>query len=505
MKRLFICLLAICLMTGCSSKAQTPATIPSHQPVPSEAESAQANVALDYDTQFIRTEGGYELESPGVQIIHSKQELDDYYTTYHEVFDLERADTAYPDTIGFLDACDKYDAAFFEENYLIFVILEEGSGSVRHNVHRVERTHDGKIEIAVESVLPGGFGTADMAKWHVILELSRGAQVQTSDDVLIYWNGRLAYNGAVVEPLTDAAFKEPPPGILRSQEGDANLRLAGYSWFFQEQSQSLSVIADQSSRPAQKLKPVTISDKYIETIYAPILDSTSYAPTNSLGYFVKLNWNANPSSVTYTCWPDFVWEDPSTPQEDVDVFEDMAFYAKPGGYIYEITATWEDYGEGYHGTATYYVYIIGGGHDHQSAQQPQTVDDPITGYCGNTQTTLYIDGEAYPFMYSHSVTLTDLLVNLDYKPEKVCRCLPQYTVDTEFGSYGISLTDSYARCENGQADLTPEQIETIKEIIDWATKTSDISCLPETHKSASARGGFVRFRQYKSIIVPFLP
>jgi hypothetical protein len=112
--------------------------------------------------------------------------------------------------------------------------------------------------------------------------------------------------------------------------------------------------------------------------------------------------------------------------------------------------------------------VFGEEHTHQTASEPQTVADPISGYCGNTQTTVYIDGEAYTFMYDHSVTLTDILINLAYDPNKICRCRPEYTVDTEFGKgYGINLTAGYARCEKGQADLTKEQIDQIRTIIEW--------------------------------------
>lgn len=109
-------------------------------------------------------------------------------------------------------------------------------------------------------------------------------------------------------------------------------------------------------------------------------------------------------------------------------------------------------------------------HSHSAAEEAQTVSDPISGYCGNTQTTIYFDGSAsYSFMYENSVTVTDILANLDYDPDKVCRCLPEYTVDTEFGSgYGINLTESYARCEKGQADLTQEQVQQLQSIILWA-------------------------------------
>lgn len=109
-------------------------------------------------------------------------------------------------------------------------------------------------------------------------------------------------------------------------------------------------------------------------------------------------------------------------------------------------------------------------HTHEPAAEPSTVSDPVSGYCGNTQTTIYFDdGKSYTFMYGESVTLTDILINLDYDSGKLCKCLPEYTVETEFGTpYGINITSRYARSETGQADLTEEQIKKIKEIILWA-------------------------------------
>ena len=104
---------------------------------------------------------------------------------------------------------------------------------------------------------------------------------------------------------------------------------------------------------------------------------------------------------------------------------------------------------------------------HEPAAEPQTVADPVTGYCGNTVTEVTLDGETYSFWGDDSVTLTDIVINLDYDPEAVCRCLPEFTVDTEFGDgYGVNLTESYVRCEAGQASLTVEQAEAIREIVE---------------------------------------
>lgn len=108
-----------------------------------------------------------------------------------------------------------------------------------------------------------------------------------------------------------------------------------------------------------------------------------------------------------------------------------------------------------------------GRHTHQPAESSQTVDDPVTGYCGNTVTSVTLDGQTYSFWGSDSVTLTDILINLAYDPNQICRCMPEFTVDTEFGSgYGVNLTENYVRCEAGQAALTAEQTAAIRDILD---------------------------------------
>ena len=99
-------------------------------------------------------------------------------------------------------------------------------------------------------------------------------------------------------------------------------------------------------------------------------------------------------------------------------------------------------------------------------QENRTETGGPVGYCGNTQTTLYFeDGTSKTFDGSDSVWLTHLLRTLDYKPENLCKCLPEYKVDTEFAKgYGLSL--SYARCDKGQASLTKEQSERLEQIIE---------------------------------------
>lgn len=108
---------------------------------------------------------------------------------------------------------------------------------------------------------------------------------------------------------------------------------------------------------------------------------------------------------------------------------------------------------------------------HDPAVEPRTVEDPVSGYCGNTVTEVTLGGETYSFWGDDSVTLTDIVINLAYDPAAVCKCLPEFTVDTEFGDgYGVNLTENYVRCEAGQAPLTAEQTEEIREIIEQNCK-----------------------------------
>lgn len=103
---------------------------------------------------------------------------------------------------------------------------------------------------------------------------------------------------------------------------------------------------------------------------------------------------------------------------------------------------------------------------HEPAEEPQLIPDPPAGYCGNTVTKVTLDESEYSFWGSDSVALTSLLESLLYDPERICRCLPEFDVTTEFGiTYGVNLTETYVRTEAGQAPLTAGQAEEIQAII----------------------------------------
>ena len=88
-------------------------------------------------------------------------------------------------------------------------------------------------------------------------------------------------------------------------------------------------------------------------------------------------------------------------------------------------------------------------------------------YCGNTEVTVTVDGTAHHISGSDAVELTDILVWLDYNPGVVCRCMAEFTVDTEtLAGIQVNLTEAFARCEQGQASLTEAQVQTIRRIVE---------------------------------------
>ena len=231
---------------------------------------------------------------------------------------------------------------------------------IRHEIRSVERTTDGKLSISIDRKVPE-VGTDDMAQWHIIFEFSREYLIESSLDTLLFIEGKPGMiDDRVIPPTVESTFTEPPKGTLYTPDGAFSLQTGGYQWSYAVSDDLRSdSIADQASRPpsAELLTPVILNISYAEQVYAPIGDGTVSAPTDDMGYLLKLSWEVDPHTITYTCWPDTVLNRSNTREETVVSQGGPTFYAKTGSYIYEIVATWNDTGAGYGGTANYYVYI----------------------------------------------------------------------------------------------------------------------------------------------------
>lgn len=176
--------------------------------------------AVDFSAQYIRTYGYYEVvKYPVVKIIRSVGELNAYYEANKKAYGLGRNDDVSSDTtIGFLDACEQYDEAYFENQILVMVLLSEGSGSIRHQVQSVYMSAGGQCSIYIDRIIPEE-GTCDIAQWHILIEPEAGVKIEKESDVTVFVDG--------VNPLTQ-------PEFVRYDRGYANISLTiPYGWEYE--------------------------------------------------------------------------------------------------------------------------------------------------------------------------------------------------------------------------------------------------------------------------------
>lgn len=178
-----------------------------------EADEIKDNMKeYDFEAQYIRTNGGKDgIEYPIVKVIRSVEELNAYYEENKDYFDLERKEKVYSDTtIGFLDACDEYDTAYFKKQMLVFVLLEEGSGSIRHHVENVGITAENKLVVFIETETPE-VGTCDIAQWHIMIELEQGVDITNESDITVF----LDYSVPLRSMLYDVGTYEKQAAKIR--------------------------------------------------------------------------------------------------------------------------------------------------------------------------------------------------------------------------------------------------------------------------------------------------
>ena len=168
---------------------------------------------------------------------------------------------------------------------------------------------------------------------------------------------------------------------------------------------------------------------------------------------VELSFSRKPDSVTIGAWRDSEWDNPDAPQVPVE-FDGTWMTLLEGGWIYEITATWEPNGDQSHGTVQYAMYVV----------KEEWDDAAFTGYNRAVVTDRY--GKTIAVEGEDALWLTGLLGSLSYDPQRMCKCLPEYdVVVSEDLSWGLNLSEGYARNGVGQARLTREQVDRIRDIL----------------------------------------
>lgn len=178
------------LVAACASKDDQPEskteseTVITSENAPSSDSSGEKSVEpaeqnVEFKAIYVRTDGYHDGEKyPRASWITTPDEIQEYYEANKDKYYLESIGHPYSDQTvsGFTEAVKDYDEAFFRDYDLIFVVLEEGSGSIRHEVTAVKalRLDDGKhsLQTEITRLIPE-VGTDDMAEWHVILEIPK--------------------------------------------------------------------------------------------------------------------------------------------------------------------------------------------------------------------------------------------------------------------------------------------------------------------------------------------
>ena len=133
-----------------------------------------------FSAQYIRTDGYRDGEVyPKFRCITSKTALDDYCADNARLYHFDTA---------FSDAVRALDDDWFSVHELLLVVLEEGSGSVRHTVTRVEKTGSHTGTVTIERQTPQ-VGTADMAQWHILIGLDKDTFAPSDDVHVLLTNG----------------------------------------------------------------------------------------------------------------------------------------------------------------------------------------------------------------------------------------------------------------------------------------------------------------------------
>jgi len=177
MKKIIICLvfsIALGALTACESTNNSGGlgipTSPNH---------------IIFKAQNVRSEGYVRayapyiegVEYPIITIISSRAELKLYCDIYERGYNLAAPP---PEPTGLFDVIGDYPDDYFKGNFLVLVLLEETSGSIRHRVERIE----GNGNIIITRLVPE-IGTADMAQWHIIIELDNSFKLEQFQAVLI--------------------------------------------------------------------------------------------------------------------------------------------------------------------------------------------------------------------------------------------------------------------------------------------------------------------------------
>ena len=170
--RFAVVLLASLLLVSCGRGAEVSETSGVGRYTEIEGRVETESVEVTYQALYSRTDGYIEKKTyPYITLLNTRSELEKYTADHEGLYDFYENYSSE----GFYDIVTPYDAVFFADNSLIMILLEEGSGSIRHAVSGVEY-ENGETTITITRIVPE-VCTDDMAEWHVVVEIPKDSPV----------------------------------------------------------------------------------------------------------------------------------------------------------------------------------------------------------------------------------------------------------------------------------------------------------------------------------------
>lgn len=137
-------------------------------------------IDITYNAVYSRTDGYIEKKTyPYITVVNTRADLEKYTADHEGQYNFYETSSSK----GFYDIVTAYDSTFFTDHSLIMILLEEGSGSVRHEIDDIT-CEDGATTITIRRILPSDPATDDMAEWHVLVELPKDSPVLENPDAI---------------------------------------------------------------------------------------------------------------------------------------------------------------------------------------------------------------------------------------------------------------------------------------------------------------------------------
>lgn len=163
-------------------------------------------IIKNYFARYIRTGWGSDQEYPYIFVIRSYDEFSSY---------MEKVSSS-------MISC--YDEDYFEEMTLLVAVLQEGSGSIRHELKGIDENGTIHIDRIVPEV-----GTCDMAAWNIVIEIP--VEMSDEDFTIEYSDINTSTEVSYGEGYT-YIFSKVPEGwdseILMSTDADCDFSIHLY-------------------------------------------------------------------------------------------------------------------------------------------------------------------------------------------------------------------------------------------------------------------------------------